>query len=80
MFENLYARVCTMLNASQLVMFIREGVWAKADIENMLVTPNKPVAAYHRFYGIKEQEMKFINHLEIWQLSKKTRIVKFVPS
>jgi hypothetical protein len=51
-----------MLNASQLVKFIREGVWAEAakratDIE--LGTPNKPVAAYHRFYGIKDREIKF---------------------
>jgi hypothetical protein len=64
MFANLYGRVRTMLNAARLVKFIREGVWAEVakramDIENMLVTPNKPVAAYHRFYGIKEREMKF---------------------
>jgi hypothetical protein len=53
-----------MLNAARLVKFIREGVWAEAakratDIENMLATLNKPVAAYQRFYGIKEREMKF---------------------
>jgi CRISPR/Cas system CSM-associated protein Csm2 small subunit len=51
-----------MLNAARLVKFIREGVWAEAanratDIENMLVTLNKAVAAYHRFYGTKEREM-----------------------
>jgi Reverse transcriptase (RNA-dependent DNA polymerase) len=64
MFASLYGRVRTMLNAAQLVKFICEGVWAEAakratDIENMLVTPNKPVAVYHRFYGIKEREIKF---------------------
>jgi hypothetical protein len=53
-----------MLNAARLVKFIREGGWAKAakwatDIENMLVTPNKPVTAYHRFYGINIREIKF---------------------
>jgi hypothetical protein len=46
------------------VKFICEGVWAEAakratDIEIMLVTPNKPVAAYHRFYGTKACKKKF---------------------
>jgi hypothetical protein len=41
-----------------------EGFWSEAakwtmDIENMLVTPNIPVAAYHQFYGITEWEIKF---------------------
>jgi hypothetical protein len=67
MFANLYGRVRpirTMLNAARLVKFIREGVWAEAtkwatDIENMLLTPNKPVTAYHRFYDITEWQIKF---------------------
>jgi hypothetical protein len=38
---------------------LAEAAKRAMDIKNMLVTPNKPVAAYHRFYGIKEREMKF---------------------
>jgi hypothetical protein len=62
---------------------MREGVWVEvakraADIENMLVTPNT-VAAYHRFYGISECEIKIwkpfgertydeaMNHPSEWQ-------------
>jgi hypothetical protein len=63
-FSTLYGRVRTMLNAARLVKFIHEGVWGGAakratDIKNMLVTPTRPVAAYHRFYGISEREIKF---------------------
>jgi hypothetical protein len=63
-FATLYARVRTMLNAARLPKFLREGAWAECakratDIENMLVTPNKLVASYHRFYGISDREIKF---------------------
>jgi hypothetical protein len=48
-----------MLNAAKLPKDLRQGVWAEcakmaSDIEDMAVTPNKPVAAFNQFYGIKE--------------------------
>jgi hypothetical protein len=63
-FATLYARVRTMLDAARLPKFLREGVWSECaksatDIGNMLVTPNKLVASYHRFYGISNREIKF---------------------
>ena len=57
-FPTLYARVRTMLNAAAVPKHIREGVWAEAaktatQIEDLIVTESKPVAAFHRFYNIK---------------------------
>jgi hypothetical protein len=54
-----------MLNGTKLTKDMREGVWAEAaktanDIENMVITPNKPVAAYNQFYGIREPKLKIL--------------------
>jgi hypothetical protein len=65
-FATLYGRVRTMLNAAKVTKELREGIWAEAaktagDIENMIINPNKPVAAYNMFYGIKESKFKILH-------------------
>ena len=62
-YPTLYARVRTMLNAAGVPENIREGVWAEAaktatEIENLIVTDTKPIAAFHRFYKIKEYKVE----------------------
>ena len=52
-----------MLNAARLPKELREGVWAEAakyatEIENVIVTTTKPIAALHQFYGIKNPRVK----------------------
>jgi hypothetical protein len=52
-----------MLNAVKLSKDLRQGVWAEfakiaSDIEEMVATPNKSVAAFNEFYGIKEPKLK----------------------
>jgi hypothetical protein len=54
-----------MLNGAKVTKELREGVWAEAaktatDIENMIVNPNKQVAAYNMFYGVKEPKLKIL--------------------
>jgi hypothetical protein len=56
-FATLYGRVYTMLNAARLPKDLREGLWAEAakyatQVENVIVTTTKPIAAMHQFYGI----------------------------
>jgi hypothetical protein len=41
-----------MLNAARLPKDLREGVWTEAakyatEVENVIVTPNKPIASLH---------------------------------
>jgi hypothetical protein len=64
-FATLYGRVRTMLNAAKLTKDLRRGVWAEcakmaSDIEDMVVTTSKPVAAFNQFYGIKEPKLKIM--------------------
>jgi hypothetical protein len=52
-----------MLNAARLPKDLQEGVWAEAakyatEVENVLVTTTKPIAALHQFYGIKNPKVK----------------------
>jgi hypothetical protein len=63
----LYGRVRTMLNAAKLPKDLRQGVWAEcakmaSDIEDMVVTPNKPIAAFNQFYGVKEPKLTIMKH------------------
>jgi hypothetical protein len=65
-FATLYARVRTMMNAAKLPRQLREGLWAEAaetasQIEDKIVTPNKTIAAYNKFYNIKEEKLKAFN-------------------
>jgi hypothetical protein len=51
------------LNAARLPKDLQEGVWAEAakyatEVENMIVTTTKPIAALHQFYGIKNPKVK----------------------
>jgi hypothetical protein len=62
-FATLYGRVQTMVNAAKVTKLLCEGIWAEAaktanDIENMIVNPNKPVAAM--IYGIHEPKLKIL--------------------
>jgi hypothetical protein len=52
-----------MLNAARLSKELREGEWAEAakmamDLNNLVVTPNQPVAPLHRFYEITNPKLK----------------------
>jgi hypothetical protein len=62
-FATLYGCVRTTLNAARLAKKLREGVWAEAakmatDLTNLVVTPNQPVAPFHRFYEITNPKLK----------------------
>jgi hypothetical protein len=61
----LYVCVRMMLNAARLPRDLREGVWAEAaksatEVENVIVTTTKPIAALHQFYGIKNPKVKIM--------------------
>lgn len=62
-FATLFARVRTMMNSAKIPRKMREGLWAEAadtasQIEDRIVTPSKPIAAYNKFYNIKEEKLK----------------------
>ena len=63
-FAILFGRVRTLLNAANLTIDIRNGLWFEAGnmattIENLIVTPTKTKAAYEMFYN--EQYKNFQN-------------------
>jgi hypothetical protein len=54
-----------MLNTEKLTKDLCQGVWEEcatmaSDIEDMVVTLNKPVAAFNQFYGIKEPKLSIM--------------------
>jgi transposase InsO family protein len=54
-FATLYGRVRAMLNGARLTKELRNGLWTEAartasDLENTLVSTNRPVAAFNQFY------------------------------
>jgi hypothetical protein len=84
-FATLYGWVRTMLNAAKLLKDIRQGVWAEcakmaSDIEDMVVIPNTPIAAFNQFYGVKEPkltimkpfgEMAVVENHDRWKIRSK---------
>ena len=54
-FANIFQRTRALLNGTKLPLKLRHGLWAEAentaiDLENTLVTPNKPVPSYTAFF------------------------------
>ena len=53
-FPILFGRTRTLLNSANLTHDLRQGLWTEAAnmstiLENIIVTPTKPVAAYYNF-------------------------------
>ncbi|MGL4341755.1 MAG: reverse transcriptase domain-containing protein, partial [Lactococcus lactis] len=64
-YATLYGRVCTMLNAAGLTKELRDGIWTEAaktasDIENTIVSENKPISANNKFYNKVETKLKAV--------------------
>lgn len=81
-FAVLYARVRAMLNTARVPQNIREGIWAEAaqyatDIENIIVSANKPISSDNQFYkttGSTIKSLRVFGEVAVVEDSKTRKI------